>query len=63
MRKQRTEVIEDMVVTETCSGGRKIYTGGESVLTFPFTVSFMCEGNYKVSIRDGEVWVRKDEGR
>ena len=60
MHKQKTEVIEDMVVTETCSGGRKIYMGGKSVLQFPFTISFMCKGDYKVSIRDGEVFVRKE---
>lgn len=61
MRKQKTEVIEDMVITKTCSGGRKIFTGGESVLQYPFTISFMCEGDYKVSIRDGQVWVREDK--
>ena len=61
MRKQKTEVIEDMVVTKNCPGGRKIFTGGESVMEFPFTISFMCEGNYKVSIREGQVWVREDK--
>jgi len=61
MYKQRTEVIEDMTVTETCPGGRKIYTGGKSVLQPPFTISFMCKGDYKVSIRDGEVVVTKCE--
>lgn len=61
MRKQKTEVIEDMVVTKNCPGGRKIFTGGESVMEFPFTISFMCEGDYKVSIREGQVWVREDK--
>lgn len=61
MRKQKTEVIEDMVVTKNCLGGRKIFTGGESVMEFPFTISFMCEGDYKVSIREGQVWVREDK--
>lgn len=61
MRKQKTEVIEDMVVTKNCPGGRKIFTGGESIMEFPFTISFMCEGDYKVSIREGQVWVREDK--
>lgn len=61
MRKQKTEVIEDMVVTKNCPGGRKIFTGRESVMEFPFTISFMCEGDYKVSIREGQVWVREDK--
>ena len=61
MRKQKTEVIEDMVVTKNCPGGRKIFTGGESILEFPFTISFMCEGDYKVSIREGQIWVREDK--
>ena len=59
MRKQKTEVIEDMVITETCPGGRKIYTGCKSVLQLPFTISFMCKGDYNVSIRDGEIVVTK----
>lgn len=61
MYKQKNEVIEDMVVTQNCPGGRKIFTGGESVLNFPFTISFMCEGNYKVSIRNGEVRVERED--
>lgn len=62
MYKQKNEVIEDMVITKNCPSRRKIFTGGESVLQFPFTISFMCEGNYKISIRNGEVFVgREDE--
>ena len=61
MHKQKTEVIEDMVITKSSPGGRKIYTGGESVLQFPFTISFMCEGDYKVSIRNRQVIVREDK--
>lgn len=61
MRKQKTEVIEDMVITKSCPGGRKIFTDITRGLEYPFTISFMCEGDYKVSIRNGEVWVREDK--
>lgn len=60
MRKIKTEVIEDVVISENCPSAKKFYTGGESKLEFPFTISFMCEGDYKVSIRNGCVYVRPE---
>lgn len=57
----RTEKVikEDMVITKNSPGGRKIFTGGESQLELPFTVSFMEKGDYRVSITDGQVSINK----
>lgn len=57
----RTDKIvkEDMIVSKSSPGGRIIFTGGESVLQWPFTISFMDEGEYKVRIRNSEVFVNK----
>ena len=54
-------VREDMKVTKSCPGGRHIFTGGASVLKFPFTISFMCEGDYTIHIDKGQVIVNKVE--
>lgn len=58
-RKQQTVVVEDMVVSKSCPGGRHIFTGGKSVLELPFTVSFMCEGDFTVHVDHRQVVVRK----
>lgn len=58
-RKQQTVVTEDMIVSESCPGGRHIFTGGKSVLKLPFTISFMCEGDFTVHVDHGQVIVRK----
>ena len=48
-----------MVVSKNCPGITKIFTGGKCILEFPFTVSFMDEGEYRVQISGGRVVVNK----
>lgn len=59
MYKTERVVKEDMVVSKSSPGGKRIFTGGESVLQLPFTVSFMDKGEYKVRISDGQAVVEK----
>lgn len=58
---QERKVIEDMVVSDTSPGGKKIFTGGASELELPFTISFKSEGDYTVHISKGNVTVNKVE--
>lgn len=57
--RQKQEVKEDMVVSKSSPGGRHIFTGGESVLQLPFTISFKDTGDYTVHIDHGQVSVNK----
>ena len=59
MYKTEKKVIEDMIVSESCPGGKHIFTGGESKLELPYTISFKSEGEYKVCINSGRVTVEK----
>lgn len=59
MYKQTKTVIEDVVVGKECPGIRKHFTGGESKLELPVTVSFLDEGEYKVHITGSHVFVEK----
>lgn len=59
MYKTEKIIKEDMVVGKNSPGSTKIFTGGKSTLEFPFTVSFMDEGEYKVQICKGKVVVNK----
>ena len=59
MYKTEKKVIEDMIVSESCPGGKHIFTGGESVLHLPFTISFADTGEYRVRINNGSVTVNK----
>lgn len=59
MYKTEKIVKEDMVVSKNCPSGTKIFTGGKSILEFPFTVSFMNEGEYRVKISESRVVVKK----
>lgn len=59
MYEIKKTVKEDMIVSKTSPIGKKIFTGGESVLQLPFTVSFMDEGEYKVHVSNSQVVVKK----
>ena len=59
MYKTDKIVKEDMVVSKNCPGGTKIFTGGKSILEFPFTVSFMDEGEYRIQISGARVVIEK----
>lgn len=60
MYKAKQELINDMVVgCEGFSSQKKYFTGGESIMQFPVTVSFESEGEYTVIIRDGMLKVEK----
>lgn len=59
MYKTEKIVKEDMIVSKSSPGGKRIFTGGESVLQLPFTVSFMDEGEYKVRVSNSQVVVEK----
>ena len=61
MYKPEQRVIEDMIVSKNSSGEKRIFTGGESVLKLPFTISFMDEGDYVIHISKGHVTVNKQE--
>ena len=59
MYKTEKIVKEDMIVSKSSPGGKLIFTGGESVLQLPFTVSFMDKGEYKVRVSDSCIVVEK----
>lgn len=59
MYKTEKIVKEDMIVSKNCPGGKRIFTGGESILQLPFTISFMDKGEYKVRVSNSEVVVEK----
>lgn len=59
MYKTEKIVKEDMIISKSCPGGKKIFTGGESILQLPFTISFMDKGKYKVRISNSQVVVEK----
>ena len=59
MYKTEKIVMEDMVISKNCPGKTKIFTGGKSILEFPFTVSFIDEGEYRVQISGSRVVVNK----
>ena len=59
MYKTEKTVKEDMIVSKSSPGGKRIFTGGKSVLQLPFTVSFMDEGEYKVRVSNSQVVVEK----
>lgn len=59
MYKTEKIVKEDMIVSKSCPGGKRIFTGGESILQLPFTISFMDEGEYKVLVCNSRVVVEK----
>ena len=59
MYKQERKVIEDINVSNRNTKMTRYFTGGESVLQLPLTVSFMDKGDYKVHIDSRRVTVEK----
>ena len=59
MYKTEKIVKEDMIISKSCPGDKKIFTGGESMLQLPFTISFMDKGEYKVRVSNSQVVVEK----
>lgn len=59
MYKTEKKVIEDMIVSGSCLEQKHTFTGGKNKLELPYTISFLSEGEYRVSIDSGTVNVTK----